>query len=186
MQVLPKMLEAGKGTILLTGATAALRGKQKFALLSVPKFALRSLGQVLAREFGPQVSPWSAYTYHVADPASHAIGTCLLNVIILTIPVIRNTTCSTKLHRAAPSYMLNIYLRSTKCADYHVVQGIHVAHVIVDGIIDTPRRKQFAPDMKEDAALSTDAIAEVYWQLHTQHRSCWTQELDVRPFVETW
>ena len=49
------MVKAGNGTIIFTGATAALRGKQKFALLSVPKFALRSLGQVLAREFGPQV-----------------------------------------------------------------------------------------------------------------------------------
>lgn len=55
MQVLPGMVKAGRGTIIFTGATAALRGGKGFALLSVPSFALRSLGQSIAREFGPQV-----------------------------------------------------------------------------------------------------------------------------------
>jgi len=53
-EVLPAMVEAKEGTILLTGATASLRGGNKFAGLSVPKFALRSLAQSMAREFGPQ------------------------------------------------------------------------------------------------------------------------------------
>ena len=56
--MLPKMVEAGRGTIIFTGATASLRGGKRFATLSAPKFALRSLGQSIAREFGPQV--WQA------------------------------------------------------------------------------------------------------------------------------
>ena len=54
------MVKAGKGTIIFTGATAALRGGKGFHLLSAPKFALRSLGQSIAREFGPQVRPLRA------------------------------------------------------------------------------------------------------------------------------
>ncbi|KAI8929648.1 hypothetical protein BC831DRAFT_442500 [Entophlyctis helioformis] len=53
-QFLPSMLEAGGGTIIFTGATAALRGGAGFSALSMPKFAVRSLAQSLAREFGPQ------------------------------------------------------------------------------------------------------------------------------------
>ena len=57
MQALPAMVEAGRGTILFTGATAGMRGGPKFALLACPKFALRALSQSIAREFQPQVSP---------------------------------------------------------------------------------------------------------------------------------
>jgi NAD(P)-dependent dehydrogenase (short-subunit alcohol dehydrogenase family) len=53
-QVLPAMAEAGRGTILLTGATAALRGSARFSALAVGKFGLRALAQSVAREFGPQ------------------------------------------------------------------------------------------------------------------------------------
>ncbi|DBA95579.1 hypothetical protein WJX82_008709 [Trebouxia sp. C0006] len=53
-QVLPGFIENQHGTIVFTGATAALRGGAKFSLLSAPKFALRSLAQSLAREFQPQ------------------------------------------------------------------------------------------------------------------------------------
>ena len=56
MQALPAMVEAGRGTILFTGATAGMRGGPKFALLACPKFALRALSQSIAREFQPQVS----------------------------------------------------------------------------------------------------------------------------------
>lgn len=48
------MLKAGRGTIIFTGATASVRGSAKFAMLACPKFALRALGQSLAREFQPQ------------------------------------------------------------------------------------------------------------------------------------
>jgi NAD(P)-dependent dehydrogenase (short-subunit alcohol dehydrogenase family) len=67
-------------------------------------------------------------------------------------------------------------------------QGIHVAHVVIDGGIDGERLRSAAPQRAEaagtDGLLSPDAIAETYWQLHQQHRSAWTQELDLRPFKE--
>ena len=53
-QVLPAMVERGRGTVLLTGATASLRGSARFAALAVGKFGLRALAQSMAREFGPQ------------------------------------------------------------------------------------------------------------------------------------
>jgi NAD(P)-dependent dehydrogenase (short-subunit alcohol dehydrogenase family) len=52
--VLPKMVERGRGTILFTGATAALRGSAQFASLAVGKFGLRALAQSMARELGPR------------------------------------------------------------------------------------------------------------------------------------
>jgi NAD(P)-dependent dehydrogenase (short-subunit alcohol dehydrogenase family) len=117
-QVLPAMVEAGRGTILLTGASAALRGKANFSALAVGKFGLRALAQSMAREFGPQ--------------------------------------------------------------------GIHVAHVIIDGQIYTPRVREMMPDREEHTMLSPEAIAETYWQLHSQDRTAWTLELDLRPSVESF
>ena len=115
-QVLPAMVEAGRGTVLLTGATAALRGSARFSALAVGKFGLRALAQSMAREFGPQ--------------------------------------------------------------------GIHVSHVVIDGQIDTPRVREMSPGREDYTMLSPDAIAETYWQLHSQHTSAWTLELDLRPSVE--
>ena len=69
-------------------------------------------------------------------------------------------------------------------------QGIHVAHVVVDGAIDTPFIRENFPEryaLKEKAGiLDPEAIAENYWQLHRQPRSAWTHELDLRPWMETW
>jgi NAD(P)-dependent dehydrogenase (short-subunit alcohol dehydrogenase family) len=101
------MLPKGPGTILFTGATAALRGSANFAAFAIGKFGLRALAQSMARELGPK--------------------------------------------------------------------GIHVAHVIIDGGIG---------ENPEESQLSPDAIAESYWHLHKQHKSAWTLELDVRPWVE--
>jgi NAD(P)-dependent dehydrogenase (short-subunit alcohol dehydrogenase family) len=115
-QVLPAMLEKGSGTIILTGATASLRGSAKFAALATGKFGLRALAQSMAREFG--------------------------------------------------------------------AQGIHVAHVVIDGQIDTPQLRELQPDREESTTLSPGAIAETYWQLHTQDPRAWTLELDLRPAVE--
>ena len=53
-QVLPAIVEAGRGTVLLPGATASLRGSARFSALAVGKFGLRALAQSMAREFGPQ------------------------------------------------------------------------------------------------------------------------------------
>jgi NAD(P)-dependent dehydrogenase (short-subunit alcohol dehydrogenase family) len=114
--------EQGRGSLIVTGATASMRGGAKFAAFASSKAALRSLAQSLAREFGPQ--------------------------------------------------------------------GIHVAHVIIDGGIDGEKLRSAAPQRAAaagaDGLLSPAAIAETYWQLHRQHRSAWTHELDVRPFRENF
>ena len=66
-------------------------------------------------------------------------------------------------------------------------KGVHVAHVIIDGVIDTPAAKNWAINNgAEDGKISPDGIAEAYWNLHTQPRSTFTQELDIRPYVEKW
>jgi len=66
--------------------------------------------------------------------------------------------------------------------------GIHVAHVVIDGGIDGEKLNTAAPQLRiergADGLLNIDAIAEAYWQLHRQHRSAWTHELDLRPFKE--
>lgn len=117
-QVLPAMVSRERGTIILTGATAALRGSANFAALATGKFGLRALAQSMAREFGPQ--------------------------------------------------------------------GVHVAHVVIDGQIDTPALRDAQPDREESTTLSPDAIAETYWQLHAQDPTAWTLELDLRPAVESF
>ena len=69
-------------------------------------------------------------------------------------------------------------------------QGLRIAHVVIDGGIDGERLHRRAPELIEkrgdDGLLGIDAIAEAYWQIHRQARSAWTQELDLRPFKETF
>jgi NAD(P)-dependent dehydrogenase (short-subunit alcohol dehydrogenase family) len=65
-------------------------------------------------------------------------------------------------------------------------QGVHVAHVLIDGMINTPTVRQNFPDRDTDTFLAPAAIAEQYWQLHQQPRTTWTQELDLRPSSETF
>lgn len=69
-------------------------------------------------------------------------------------------------------------------------QGLHVAHVVIDGGIDGERLRNRGPEMTkergEDGLLGIDAIAEAYWQIHRQPRSAWTQEIDLRPFKEAF
>lgn len=115
-EVAGDMVKQGSGTIIFTGATAALRGGAKFSALAVGKFGLRALSQSLARELGDK--------------------------------------------------------------------GVHVAHAIIDGQIESVRTKQSGRDVH--TVLSPDAIADAYWYLHAQDRSAWTQELDLRPNVEKW
>ena len=117
-----RMVARGRGTILFTGATAALRGSANFAAFAGAKHALRALAQSMARELGP----------------------------------------------------LNI----------------HVAHVVVDGAIDTAFIRDTFPERNalkdQDGILNPDHIAENYWYLHTQPRDAWTFELDLRPYMERW
>ncbi len=63
-------------------------------------------------------------------------------------------------------------------------RGVHVAHVIIDGQIESDRYRHLAAERGPDSLLSPDAIAETYLQLHLQDRSAWTFELDLRPWVE--
>ncbi|HIZ50123.1 MAG TPA: SDR family oxidoreductase [Candidatus Pseudomonas excrementavium] len=69
-------------------------------------------------------------------------------------------------------------------------QGIHVAHPIIDGAIDTAFIRDNFPEryaLKDQAGiLDPEHIAEQYWQLHCQPRDCWTHELDLRPWMETF
>lgn len=112
------MIDQGGGAILVTGATASLRGGAVFAAFAPAKAAQRSLAQSMARLLGPQ--------------------------------------------------------------------GVHVAVVIVDGVIDMPLTRQFLHDRPTDQFLQPEAIAETFYQLAHQDRSAWTAELDVRPFNEKW
>ncbi|KAI1083743.1 NAD(P)-binding protein [Whalleya microplaca] len=121
-KTIPLLLEAvleseHPPTLLITGATASVRGSLYFSTMGASMFARRALGQSLAREFGPQ--------------------------------------------------------------------GVHVAHAIIDGVIDIKRTSGYSPNNgAEDGKLKADSIAETYWNLHTQHRSAFTQEVDLRPYVE--
>lgn len=117
-EVAPDMIAAGSGTIIVTGATASLRGGATFAAFAPAKAAQRSLAQAMARLLGQK--------------------------------------------------------------------GVHVAYVIIDGVIDMPLTRAFMPDRPSEAFLSPDAIAEAYWQLSRQDRTAWTFELDLRPFGEKW
>ena len=69
-------------------------------------------------------------------------------------------------------------------------QGIHVAHTVIDGAIDTPFIAENFPQRyalkDKDGILNPEHIAEAYWQLHCQPRSAWTHEMDLRPWMETW
>ena len=67
-------------------------------------------------------------------------------------------------------------------------KGIHVAHVVIDGLIDNRRTRERVgerlKDLPADGMLATDAIADLFWQLHAQPRSAWTFEADLRPWAE--
>jgi NAD(P)-dependent dehydrogenase (short-subunit alcohol dehydrogenase family) len=110
--VVPGMTARGSGTILLTGASASVKGYAQSASFAMGKFGLRGLAQSLAREFQPQ--------------------------------------------------------------------GIHIAHFVIDGGIRSAGR----PDDGEDALLAPEAIAETYYQVARQHRSAWSWEVELRPWLE--
>lgn len=117
-----RMAARRRGTILFTGATAALRGSAGFAAFATAKHGLRALAQSMARELGPM--------------------------------------------------------------------NVHVAHVVIDGAIDTAFIRDHFPERyaekATDGILSPDHIADAYWYLHTQPRDAWTFELDLRPWTERW
>ncbi|KAF3652848.1 hypothetical protein T459_04568 [Capsicum annuum] len=128
-QVLPGMVERGRGTILFTGCSASLSGGAGYSELCCGKFAMRGLSQCLAKEFQPL--------------------------------------------------------------------GVHVAHVIVHGIVGIPRgpiastsqhrllvgeqHHQPTDGWAGEGWMDPDGLAQTYWHLHIQDRSAWTQEIDLHP-----
>ena len=113
-QAVKRMLPEAHGAVLLSGATAGVKGFALSATFAMGKFALRGLAQSMARELSPK--------------------------------------------------------------------GIHVAHFVIDGGIRSAARP--VPAEAPDSLLDPDAIAETYWHVLQQHRSAWSWEVEVRPWVE--
>jgi len=109
-----RMEPQGRGAILLTGASASIKGFAQSAPFAMGKFALRGLAQSAARELGPK--------------------------------------------------------------------GIHVAHINIDGGVRSADRTETAD--APDSMLDPEAIAETYLALLRQHRSAWSFEVELRPWVE--
>jgi NAD(P)-dependent dehydrogenase (short-subunit alcohol dehydrogenase family) len=69
-------------------------------------------------------------------------------------------------------------------------RGIHVAHPVIDGAIDTEFIRSTFPERYAQKAqqgiLDPDHIAELYWQIHSQPRDAWTHETELRPWIESW
>lgn len=69
-------------------------------------------------------------------------------------------------------------------------KNIHVAHVVVDGAIDTEFIRTSFPERyalkEQEGILNPEHIADNYWHLHAQPRDAWTFELDLRPYMERW
>lgn len=63
-------------------------------------------------------------------------------------------------------------------------EGVHVAHVVIDGVIWGASAERYG--MTQDKCLEPDDIAQVYVDLARQPKSCWTHEIDVRPFSENF
>lgn len=116
--VAPDMIAAGKGTIVATGNTSALRGKPRFAGFAPTKAAQRILAESMARTLGPQ--------------------------------------------------------------------GVHVAYVVIDAVIDLEWTRRMFTDKPDDFFIKPSAIADTTWQLVHQDRSGWSFHVELRPFGEAW
>ena len=117
-RVAPAMSAAGKGAIVVTGNTSALRGKANFATFAPTKAAQRVLAQSMARHLGPQ--------------------------------------------------------------------GVHVAYVLIDAVIDLEWTRRLQRDKPDDFFCRPDDIAAEVWHVAHQPRSAWSFDVEVRPFGETW
>ncbi len=70
-------------------------------------------------------------------------------------------------------------------------KGVHVGHIIIDGVINGDRLKSsplkpYLENLGEEGSLDPVAIAETFWSIHAQPRSAWTHEIDLRPYKENW
>jgi len=116
--VAPKMVEAGKGVILASGNTSALRGKPRFAGFAPTKAAQRILCESMARTLGPQ--------------------------------------------------------------------GVHVAYIVIDAVIDLEWTRKMFEDKDDDFFIQPAAIADTAYDVAHQDRSGWSFNVEVRPFGEEW
>ena len=114
----PAMIAAGRGAIIASGNTSALRGKANFAGFAPTKAAQRIFAESLARELGPQ--------------------------------------------------------------------GVHVAYVLIDAVIDLKWTREWFPDKPDEYFIQPDDIAETTYQVAHQPRSAWSFNVEVRPFGENW
>ncbi len=65
-------------------------------------------------------------------------------------------------------------------------EKIHVANVVIDGVVDLPRTREWLADKPDDFFVQPAAVADAVWNLSQQDPSAWTFELDIRPFGENW
>lgn len=65
-------------------------------------------------------------------------------------------------------------------------EKIHVANVVIDGVVDLPRTRRWLAGKPDDFFVKPAAVADAVWNLCQQDPSAWTFELDIRPFGETW
>ena len=63
-------------------------------------------------------------------------------------------------------------------------KGVHAVHLVLDGLIDNERTRKLNPHAKDENYMKMRAIAKTIYELITQDRSAWTQELDMRPYTE--
>lgn len=85
---------------------------------------------------------------------------------------------------AAPKYALRALSQSI--AREFAPKGVHVAHAIIDGIIDIPQFQERFAHLPQDGKIDPADIAEAYWNLHLQSKRCFTNEIDIRPMLEKW
>ncbi len=117
-QLAPPMQAAGRGVIMATGNTSALRGKANMAHFAPSKAAQRILAESAARRLGPD--------------------------------------------------------------------GIHVAYILIDAVIDVDWTRKMMPDQPDAFFIQPDDIAETAWHVAHQPRSSWSFNVEVRPFGESW
>jgi NADP-dependent 3-hydroxy acid dehydrogenase YdfG len=85
---------------------------------------------------------------------------------------------------AAPKWALRAM--STSIAKEFAPKGVHVVHTVIDGVIDIPKSQDMLKDMPWNARIGPEDIAKTYWDLHTQSRRAFTNEVDIRPMLEKW
>ncbi|MGR8920608.1 MAG: SDR family NAD(P)-dependent oxidoreductase [Gammaproteobacteria bacterium] len=117
--IVPGMLERGRGSVIFSSATAALRGSGTNPLYAIGKFALRALAQSLAKAYARD--------------------------------------------------------------------GVHVVHVRLDCNLDVPLvREWLGAEFDPELTANCDDVADTYWWVHQQPRSAWSNEVELRPYTETW